>query len=42
METDQPVPAHVNDEEKIRAAALDYIAGVLESRSRPDGTLPPP
>jgi hypothetical protein len=31
MGTDQSVSVHVNDEEKIRAAALDYIAGVLEA-----------
>ena len=31
MGTDQPASVHVNDEEKIRAAALDYIAGVLEA-----------
>ena len=31
MDLDQPATAHVNDEAKIRAAALDYIAGVLEA-----------
>jgi hypothetical protein len=31
MDTDQQRPAHVNDAAKIRATALDYIAGVLEA-----------
>jgi len=31
MGTDQPASVHVNAEEQIRAAALDYIAGVLEA-----------
>jgi hypothetical protein len=31
MNTDQQRPIHVSDAVKIRAAALDYIAGVLEA-----------
>ena len=42
MDTDQSVSVDVNDEAKIRAAALDYIAGVLEAdRTRMERCLHP-